>query len=94
MSGVPYTLVQVIEVVLNLIQLLIFLSFLISWFGADPHNPLVNMIRSLTEPMYTPIRRHITGRFSSSLDLSPIVILLVVISIQKVIQFQILSALR
>lgn len=82
--------IQVIEIVLNMIQLLIFLSVLISWFSADPRNPLVNMVRTLTEPMYAPIRRYVTGRINLPIDLAPLVLWLLIIFIQKVIQFQFL----
>ena len=94
MSGALYTLVQFIEIVLNLIQLLIIFSFVINWFNADPKNPIVRLIKSLTEPMYAPIRRLISNRFSLPIDLSPVIIIFIVIFIQKVIQFQTLSALR
>ena len=94
MTGILYALAQVIEIILNMVQLLIFLSVLISWFSADPRNPLVNMVRTLTEPMYAPIRRHLTGRIPLPLDFAPMVLWLLVIFIQKVIQFQFMTALR
>ncbi|NRA44362.1 MAG: YggT family protein [Oligoflexales bacterium] len=94
MSSLLFPFIQVIELLLNLVQLLIILSFVINWFNADPKSPFVKLIRSLTEPMYAPIRRYVTGRFSLPLDLSPLIIIFIVIFIQKIIQFQTLSALR
>lgn len=87
MSGVLQALVKVFIVVLDMLQVLILLSALISWVNADPRNPLVNMVRSLTEPMYAPIRRHITGKLSIPLDLSPIVLLLAIYFIKEVVRF-------
>ncbi|NRA44363.1 MAG: YggT family protein [Oligoflexales bacterium] len=87
MSGVLYALIQVILTVLNMLQLLIILSAFISWFSADPRNPLVNIVRTLTEPLYAPVRRHITGRLSLPVDLSPIVILLAIFFIKELIRF-------
>ena len=88
MSGVFQALINVIIVVLNMIQVLIFLSVIISWVNADPRNPLVGMVRSLTEPMYAPIKRHLTGRLSLPVDLSPVVLLLFIYFIKEVIRIQ------
>ena len=87
MSGVLYALVQVLVMVLDMLQVLIILSALISWVSADPSNPLVNIVRTLTEPLYAPVRRHITGKLSLPLDLSPIVILLMIFFIKELIRF-------
>ena len=88
MSGLIYAVIQVLRIILDLIQVLIFFSVLVSWFSADPSNPLVSTIRSITEPMYRPIRRYITGRFNLGfIDLAPLVLWFIIIFIQKFIEF-------
>jgi len=69
---------HVLEIVLNMVQLLVIASFIISWVGADPNNQIVVMITNLTEPMYRPIRRF-TRKLPGPLDWSPMIVLLITI---------------
>ena len=75
-------LAHVLDIIFNLVQLLVIASVVISWVNADPYNPIVRMISALTEPIYRPIRRF-TQRISANFDLSPIVVILIVVFLQK-----------
>lgn len=72
----------VIELVLNLVQVIVIASVIISWVGADPYNPIVQLIRNMTEPMYRPFRR-LTQGFSGPIDLAPLIILLIITTLQR-----------
>lgn len=72
----------VIELALNMTQVIVIASVIISWVGADPYNPLVQLIRNITEPMYRPFRK-LTQSFSGPIDLSPLIVLLIITTIQK-----------
>ena len=72
----------VIELALNMAQVIVIASVLISWVGADPYNALVQLIRNITEPMYRPFRK-ITQGFSGPIDLAPLIVLLIIATIQK-----------
>ena len=72
----------VLELALNMAQVIVIASVLISWVGADPYNPLVQLIRNITEPMYRPFRK-ITQGFSGPIDLAPLIVLLIIATIQK-----------
>jgi len=71
---------KVIDIVLNMIQLLIIASVLISWVGADPNNQLVRMVQNLTEPMFRPIRR-LTKGLPGPIDWAPMILLLLIVFI-------------
>ena len=68
----------ILDLILNMIQLLIIASVIISWVGADPNNQIVRIIHSLTEPIYRPIRR-LTRNLPGPLDWAPMIALLIVI---------------
>jgi YggT family protein len=72
----------IIELALNMAQVIVIASVIISWVGADQYNPIVQLIRNLTEPMYRPLRKMTQG-FSGPLDLSPLIVLLIITTIQK-----------
>ena len=72
----------ILELALNMAQVIVIASVLISWVGADPYNALVQLIRNITEPMYRPFRK-ITQGFSGPIDLAPLIVLLIIATIQK-----------
>jgi YggT family protein len=71
-----------IELILNLAQVIVLASVIISWVGADPYNPIVQLIRNMTEPLYRPFRKMTQG-FSGPIDLAPLIVLLLIATIQK-----------
>lgn len=76
---------KILEIILNMIQLLIIASVLISWVGADPNNQIVRMIKALTEPMFRPFRKLTKSLPQGPLDWAPTILFLVVIFAQMVI---------
>lgn len=55
---------------------LIIVRAIISWVNPNPHNPLVRLIRGLTDPVLEPIRRALPDM--GGLDLSPFVAILII----------------
>jgi YggT family protein len=54
----------------------------LSWVSPDPYNPIVRFIHNITEPVLYPVRRWLPFRFTG-VDLSPIVVLFVIIFLQR-----------
>ena len=77
-------LLVVVPLIFQLLQILIFISILISWVNADPYNPYVQLVRKLTEPLYRPIRR-LTDRLGGPFDLAPLVLVFLLIFLQNVL---------
>lgn len=71
----------VLNLVFNIVQLLVIASVIISWVNADPYNPLVRTINSVTEPMYRPLRQF-TNRIPGNLDWAPLAVILIVVFLQ------------
>ena len=72
----------VLDLVLNLVQLLVIASIIISWVNADPYNPIVRTVTSITEPLYRPFRR-LTSRIPGPFDWAPLILILVIVFLQK-----------
>lgn len=72
---------MVVDIILNMMQLLIVASIIISWVGADPNNQIVTAIRTMTEPMFRPIRK-LTKNFPGPLDWAPMILMLIIVFIQ------------
>jgi YggT family protein len=83
----------VLQVILNMLQLIVLASVLVSWVGADPYNPIVKILRTITEPLYAPIRK-LTRNIPGPLDLAPLVLILIIIFLQTLLNSYLRSVPR
>lgn len=74
-------LATVIHYVLEIYIYVVVARALISWVNPDPWNPIVQFLEKVTEPALAPIRRIIGWRLG--LDLSPLVLVLILIFLEK-----------
>ena len=66
---------QILSMVINIYIWVIIIAALLSWVNPDPSNPIVQILRRLTEPVYSFVRRYIPTVIGG-IDLSPIIIIL------------------
>ncbi len=71
-------LAQVLDAVLQVYTWVVILAVVLSWVNADPYNPIVQAIRSVTEPVFRWVRRRVPFAVVGMLDLSPLFVLLAV----------------
>lgn len=73
-----YMIYQIINWTFNIIIILIFARFVISWVRPDPYHPtwgkVVQVVYQLTEPLLAPIRRLLPA--TGMIDWSPMILLL------------------
>ena len=77
-------IVTLLNSVLTALLLAIFARAILSWFPVSPGNPFKAMVDQITEPVLMPIRRFMPR--TGSLDLSPMIAILIIILIQSVLQ--------
>jgi YggT family protein len=66
---------QILHMVLNIYMWVVIISALITWVKPDPYNPIVQILRRLTEPVYEYMRRYIPTMISG-VDLAPIILII------------------
>lgn len=80
---------QAIAVVLgSLVKIyfwVVIIAALVSWVRPDPYNPIVRALRNLTEPVFYQVRKLLPFTYTSGMDFSPIVVLLVLELIERII---------
>ncbi|MFP4167990.1 MAG: YggT family protein [Desulfonatronovibrionaceae bacterium] len=69
---------SVLNTVLTLYFWIVIISALLTWVNPDPYNPIVRILRNLTEPVFYRVRRWIPFTNMGGIDLSPIVVLLAI----------------
>jgi YggT family protein len=65
----------ILDQVLWVYNLVVFVSVALSWVSADPFNPIVRALRSVTEPVFDWVRRRLPFAMLGMLDLSPMIVL-------------------
>jgi YggT family protein len=89
MSALGYVIIalaKVLSLIINLYTLIIVVAVLISWVNADPYNPIVRILRQLTEPVFYQVRRLMPrALLRTRLDFSPLIVLLGLVIIETVL---------
>lgn len=85
-------LYRLVAFMLDIYTWIIIAAAVISWVSPDPYNPVVQLLRRVTEPVLRPIRR-VLAPYQTGLDFSPLVAILIIQFIQRVILPSILPAL-
>ena len=73
---------RIIDMALTLYMWIIVIRAVLSWVNPDPYNPVVRLLYQVTEPLLARVRRWIPFR-GMGIDLSPIIILLVIVFLQS-----------
>ena len=81
LSNFVVALARIIDIVLTLYMWIIIARALISWVNADPYNQIVIFLYKATEPVLRLVRRAIPFR-NVGIDLSPMIVILVIIFLQ------------
>lgn len=76
-------LVLLLVQLIDLYTIVIFAAVVLSWIQLSPGNPVAQFVYSLTEPVLAPARRILPPM--GSLDLSPILVLVVLRVIRSVL---------
>lgn len=74
-------LVSIINGLLALYIWVIVISALISWVNPDPYNPIIRILRALTEPAFNLVRPYVPT--VGAIDLAPIAIVVGIMFIQQ-----------
>ena len=74
-------LAAVTQMVLQLYMWIIIARAVLSWVNPDPHNPIVQFIHRLTDPLLYRVRKWIPIH-GGGIDFSPIIVILAIIFLQ------------
>lgn len=72
----------VLDMALTFYMWVLIVRALLSWVNPDPYNPIVQFLYKVTEPVLYPVRRAIGG-YRLGIDLSPLIVILVIIFLQQ-----------
>lgn len=65
---------SLVFLIINILIWIIIIDALLTWIpSVDRRNPIVTTLRSITDPIYKPIRRLIPPEKTGYIDLSPLI---------------------
>ncbi len=76
-------LAHILDILCTIVYWLVLIRALISWVNPDPDNAVVQFLYKTTEPILEPIRRRLPLQFRFGLDISPVIVILVLIFLQS-----------
>jgi len=74
-------LVSITSSLLTLYTWVIIISALITWVNPDPYNPIIRILRALTEPAFNAVRPYVPT--VGAVDLAPVAVILGILFIQQ-----------
>ena len=74
----PYEVFRHIMLVIDIYTWVIIAAAVISWVTPNPYNPVVRLLRRLTEPVLAPIRSLLPPWKTFGLDFSPMIVILLI----------------
>ncbi|MCX7760935.1 MAG: YggT family protein [Hydrogenothermaceae bacterium] len=79
-----------LNTVLEIYKWIVIVSALISFVNPDPYNPVVKILRNLTEPVYRRIRQLIPTVYYN-IDFAPFIVILFIYITQKLLYILLFS---
>ncbi|MBU0693219.1 MAG: YggT family protein [Candidatus Omnitrophica bacterium] len=76
-------LADILSMVLTIFYWLILVRVLISWVSPDPHNPIVQFLYKVTEPILYRIRKMLPINFRIGIDISPLIAFLAIVFLRS-----------
>ncbi|MEW5773127.1 MAG: YggT family protein [Thermodesulfobacteriota bacterium] len=66
---------QILDMALTAYMWVVIISAVLSWVNPDPYNPIVRILRNLTEPVFWKVRKLIPFAVVGGLDLTPVLVI-------------------
>ena len=95
LASVIIGIAKLFGLAINIYTMIVIVAALVSWVSPDPYNPIVRMLRTLTEPAFRFIRRFLPARLRMlRIDISPIILLLLLTIAEAIVMrlFQMAAA--
>jgi YggT family protein len=87
-------MLEVVFAILSVIQWLVIIAAVISWVNPDPRNPIVQFLYRTTEPILRPFRKILPPHRTGNIDLSPILVILLILFLKVFLSSMFLNAAR
>lgn len=86
LGNVLISIARLLSMAVTVYTYLILGAVIISWVGADPHNPIVRFLRQVTEPLFYQVRKILPRFFfKTGLDFTPMIVLVLLLLFDNIV---------
>ncbi len=85
LGNIFQAIATILDKVLWLYSIVVMVAVLVSWVSPDPFNPIIQFLRSVTEPVFAWVRRRLPFAVVGMIDLSPLIVLILIQLVQMVV---------
>lgn len=85
LSNTLSAIASILGVLLNLYFWIVVIAALITWVQPNPGNPIVSILRRLTEPVFYRVRKWLPFTYTTGIDFSPIIVLLAIELLNRIV---------
>ena len=85
-------MLDLIFLLLDIYKWVIIAAALVTWVSPDPRNPIVVILRQITEPVLAPARRLLPPWKTGGLDFSPLIVIFAIQLVEWVLPRLLLQA--
>lgn len=78
LTNIFEAIISILDLLLSAYTFVVIAACLISFVNPDPYNPIVRLLRNLTEPVLWRIRKLMPFVHRGGIDFSPLVLLLII----------------
>ena len=75
-NNVLLGIATVLNSVLDIYFWIVLVACVLTWVGANPYNPIVRILRTLTDPVFYRVRKYLPFVYAAGMDFSPVVVIL------------------
>jgi len=86
MSIIVNSILGIIIMILSLYSWVVIIAALLSFVNPDPNNPIVKILRDLTEPVFGFVRRKLPFVVYNGIDFSPLLVLIAISILSSILQ--------
>ena len=86
MSIIVNSILGILIMILSLYSWVVIIAALLSFVNPDPNNPIVKILRDLTEPVFSYVRKKLPFVVYNGIDFSPLLILIAISILTSILQ--------
>ena len=77
-SNILGAVAMVLNILLDTYFWIVIIAAALTWIRPDPYNPIVRVLRSLTEPVFYRVRKWLPFTYAGGIDFSPVVVIVAI----------------
>lgn len=85
MANTLAAVAEILKWLLNIYFWIVVIAALITWVQPNQYNPIVRVLRMLTEPVFYKVRKWLPFTYAAGIDFSPVIVIIVIQLINQIV---------